>query len=265
MTVSQKMIPTMRPVLDPDTIDDVASHFFETVKEGEIIEIEEAIHHLRNEKYLCHMQYLVKSKVNPNQRRLFHGTQQCAIPKIHVQGFKRDFAGKNGTNYGRGVYFARDASYSAGFCKNLNGVRKICVCDVLVGDSSQGFQGQAVPANRPNNSLDTCDSTVDNLENPSIFVCYHDDQVGHTLSRKFVRLDLFVSFRLFCAMSLHSDCRHKKLIGVSRIWLQSQKFTACQLCLVQVQRYTLKQSERSRDQLTPLLKKHPPTSQHRPE
>lgn len=44
------------------------------------------------------------------RRWLFHGTDPDVIPKIVIQGFNRAFAGKNAVAYGKGVYFARDAS-----------------------------------------------------------------------------------------------------------------------------------------------------------
>jgi len=44
---------------------------------------------------------------------LFHGTDEDTVEKIVQQGFNRSFAGKNATVYGKGVYFARDASCKA--------------------------------------------------------------------------------------------------------------------------------------------------------
>ena len=44
---------------------------------------------------------------------LFHGTDEDTVKKIVQQGFNRSFAGKNATAYGKGVYFARDASCKA--------------------------------------------------------------------------------------------------------------------------------------------------------
>ena len=43
---------------------------------------------------------------------LFHGSSSNLAPKILQQGFNRSFCGKHNTLYGKGVYFARDASYS---------------------------------------------------------------------------------------------------------------------------------------------------------
>ena len=44
---------------------------------------------------------------------LFHGTDEDTVEKIVQQGFNRSFAGRNATAYGKGVYFARDASCKA--------------------------------------------------------------------------------------------------------------------------------------------------------
>ena len=62
---------------------------------------------------------LSESSQRPNNAKsrfervwLFHGTDEGTVPKITSMGFNRSFCGKNATLYGKGVYFARDASYS---------------------------------------------------------------------------------------------------------------------------------------------------------
>ena len=50
---------------------------------------------------------------NVERKWLFHGTTVEVVDKILQQGFNRSFCGRNATLYGRGVYFARDACYSA--------------------------------------------------------------------------------------------------------------------------------------------------------
>jgi hypothetical protein len=147
----------------------------------EVVRIDEAINVLKQRKYEAHKAFLSESGVDPNERRLFHGTRASNIPKILVQGFNRNFAGLNGVLYGRGVYFAREAGYSVTYCPpDAEGISHICVCDVLVGCAGQGSPNLAVPPARPfgNNPNVVCDSTVDNIQNPNIFVCYHDDQVS---------------------------------------------------------------------------------------
>lgn len=110
---------------------------------------------------------------------LFHGTTHDNLGKIEKQGFNRAFAGKNAVVYGKGVYFARDASYSAHqkYSRADNsGTKYIFLSRVVVGDWSKGTNGQLTPDPKPHNSLELFDSTVDNVRNPSVFVVYHDSQ-----------------------------------------------------------------------------------------
>ena len=113
------------------------------------------------------------------RRWLFHGTQPDVISKIEHQGFNRAFAGRNAVRYGRGVYFARDASYSSHETYSVpdaNGVQHMFLCRVAVGDWCKGVNEQLTPDAKPHNHLELFDSTVDNVFNPSVFVIYHDAQ-----------------------------------------------------------------------------------------
>ena len=113
------------------------------------------------------------------RRWLFHGTRPEAIPQIVKQGFNRAFAGRNAVVYGMGVYFARDASYSSHHAysrPDQNGVQRMFMCRVAVGDWCQGAEGMLTPGPKPNNSLEMFDSTVDDVASPSVFVVYHDSQ-----------------------------------------------------------------------------------------
>ena len=68
---------------------------------------------------------------------LWHGTNFDVMDKILQQGFNRSFCGRNATMYGKGVYFARDASYSAypGYSvPDRNGVQYMMACRVVVGE-----------------------------------------------------------------------------------------------------------------------------------
>ena len=95
---------------------------------------------------------------------LFHGTDEVTAEKIVQQGFNRIFAGRNATVYGRGVYFARDASYSSSptYSKpNKNGVQHMFLSRVAVGEFCVGSSGALVPPVRT--GLMLFDSTVDAL------------------------------------------------------------------------------------------------------
>merc|ERR1711959_9175 len=108
---------------------------------------------------------------------LFHGTTEDIVPKIVQQGFNRSFCGRNATAFGKGVYFARDASYSSGrqySAPNKNGEQHMFLCRVVVGEYCRGVKDALTPDVRSGHQL--YDTTVDNTSHPSIFVTYHDAQ-----------------------------------------------------------------------------------------
>merc|ERR1711998_210928 len=72
------------------------------------------------------------------------------IPLIAQNGFNRSFCGKNATKYGKGTYFARDASYSAYpiYARpDERGVQHMFLCKVLVGESCNGKYDGVQPDN----------------------------------------------------------------------------------------------------------------------
>merc|ERR1711871_1795130 len=108
---------------------------------------------------------------------LFHGTSEDTVPKIIQQGFNRAFCGKNATAYGKGVYFARDAAYSASTTysrPDSSGIQHMFLCRVVVGEFTQGNSSMLAPPARVGNVL--FDTTVDNMSNPNMYITYHDAQ-----------------------------------------------------------------------------------------
>mmetsp|Transcript_84676 Transcript_84676/g.123930 ORF Transcript_84676/g.123930 Transcript_84676/m.123930 type:complete len:438 (+) Transcript_84676:2-1315(+) len=111
------------------------------------------------------------------RRWLFHGTREDSVPAIIQQGFNRSFCGLNMTRYGKGVYFARDSSYSSSpyYARpDAQGVQSMFLCRVIVGEYCKGVNDATVPAARNGKVL--FDSTVDDMADPSIYVTYHDAQ-----------------------------------------------------------------------------------------
>ena len=95
--------------------------------------------------------------------------------KIIVMGFNRSFAGKNAVMYGKGVYFARDASYSDDYAKaDSEGIKRMFLCRVVVGEYCQGYNERLVPDVRVGQTL--YDSTVNCMKEPIMYVTYHDAQ-----------------------------------------------------------------------------------------
>jgi len=96
---------------------------------------------------------------------LFHGTTEAAAGSICSNGFITEY---NTTSaYGKGTYFAKNASYSFGYStKNSarNEILFMLLCDVIVGKIEQG----------KNNEKITADTAVDSIYNPSIYVSPYD-------------------------------------------------------------------------------------------
>ena len=117
---------------------------------------------------------------------LFHGCSSDLAPKILQQGFNRSFCGKHNTLYGKGVYFARDASYStyplyaAPDAKDIQTV-------FLVREYCKGYKHAVTPDVRNAAKNQLYDSTVDNVRDPSIFVTYHDAQAYPEYCIKFTQ------------------------------------------------------------------------------
>lgn len=115
---------------------------------------------------------------------LWHGTNNDVMDKIMQQGFNRSFCGKNATVYGKGVYFARDAEYSAYptyAVPDENNVQYMMACRVIVGEYCPGVRDAFTPDIRDPSTQALYDTTVgllsnDTMADPSIYVTYHDAQ-----------------------------------------------------------------------------------------
>ena len=87
-------------------------------------------------------------------------------------GFNRSYCGRNGTVFGKGVYFARDISYSTQTTYSpvdANNNKVVIAARVLVGNTMVGDSSMLEP-------LPKYDSTVNSLVDPSIYVVYKDFQ-----------------------------------------------------------------------------------------
>ena len=83
----------------------------------------------------------------------------------------------SGAQYGRGVYFARDAQYSLRFA-GAPGRRCMYLARVLVGEYCKGRSAMIVPPPKnPSRSAATLyESVVNDERNPSIFMVFFDNQ-----------------------------------------------------------------------------------------
>lgn len=86
-----------------------------------------------------------------DERLLFHGTNPSHVPAICEQNFDWRICGTHGTTYGKGSYFARDASYSHDYCSSRISRYSMFVAQVLVGKFVQGNSEYLRPPPTPNN------------------------------------------------------------------------------------------------------------------
>ena len=81
------------------------------------------------------------------------------------------------TAYGKGVYFAKNASYSASNTyspRDANGYKYMYLVRALTGVFTRGDSSMIVPPYKDSANFKEYDSVVDNPSNPSIFVIFSD-------------------------------------------------------------------------------------------
>ncbi|XP_055789892.1 protein mono-ADP-ribosyltransferase PARP12-like isoform X1 [Salvelinus fontinalis] len=112
-----------------------------------------------------------------DERQLFHGTDHSIIDVICEQNFDWRTCGVNGTLYGLGSYFARDASYSDAYIRSQSNSKKIMfVALVLVGEFTNGCETYRRPPQKSTSKV-LYDSCVNSENNPSIFVVFEKQQI----------------------------------------------------------------------------------------
>ena len=145
---------------------------------------------------------------------LFHGCGPDVVDKILQQGFNRSFCGKNATLYGKGVYFARDASYSTYPLyspPDAQGWQTVFAVRCVVGEWSQGVRDGLTPGVRDDRMNLLYDTTVDDMKKPSIFVTYHDAQAYPEYRIRFNQANPARS---------HPKARQPEPGGYKRNWLE---------------------------------------------
>ncbi|XP_075795472.1 protein mono-ADP-ribosyltransferase PARP12 isoform X2 [Pelodiscus sinensis] len=111
-----------------------------------------------------------------SERVLFHGTSKKHIDAICQQNFDWRICGLHGTAYGKGSYFARDASYSDNYSKTDLDIKTMFLARVLTGDFTLGNSSYLRPPAKDNENH-FYDSCVNSLSNPSIFVIFEKHQI----------------------------------------------------------------------------------------
>ncbi|TNN57538.1 Poly [ADP-ribose] polymerase 12 [Liparis tanakae] len=111
-----------------------------------------------------------------NEHYLFHGTDESLTEAICEQNFDWRMCGVHGTLYGKGSYFARDASYSDAYTKSKSLNKIMFVALVLVGEFTTGMSSYVRPPPKGNGKT-LYDSCVDSESDPSIYVVFEKQQI----------------------------------------------------------------------------------------
>ncbi|XP_078506533.1 protein mono-ADP-ribosyltransferase TIPARP-like [Lissotriton helveticus] len=160
----------------------IETDFHQTLPENQALIY--AIHRIQNkflwQKYTCQKEFmsqgLSSADITSLEKHLYHGTTQDSVDQICQQNFDPRVSGLNGTAYGKGSYFALEASYAHKFSKSAEkGLRYMLLAKVLVGKMALGKSSYSRPP-ALSDSYALYDSCVDDLLNPKIFVVFDSCQ-----------------------------------------------------------------------------------------
>ncbi|MEQ2228654.1 hypothetical protein ILYODFUR_011024 [Ilyodon furcidens] len=152
--------------------------FFSTLRGFNIVKIER----IQNKALWEVFQWQKNQMKNNNngceveEKQLFHGTDSKHVDAICLNNFDWRICGVNGTAYGKGSYFARDAKYSHSYTGDSD-VKIMFITRVLVGSYTEGKSSYVRPPSKDSGDINFYDSCVDNIANPSIFVVFEKHQI----------------------------------------------------------------------------------------
>uniref|UniRef100_A0A3B4BB05 Poly [ADP-ribose] polymerase n=1 Tax=Periophthalmus magnuspinnatus TaxID=409849 RepID=A0A3B4BB05_9GOBI len=131
------------------------------------------------------------------EKTLFHGTKPKFVDTICEANIDWRVCGVNGTMYGQGSYFARDAKYSHSYTGDSD-PRFMFVSRVLVGEFARGSSEYRRPPSRDGGDVNLFDSCVDDIYDPSIFVVFKEQQIypEYLLKYKNARSNVYAGSRL---------------------------------------------------------------------
>ncbi|XP_018093240.2 protein mono-ADP-ribosyltransferase PARP15 [Xenopus laevis] len=169
--------------LSRDSIEfkDVENKFLESIHTSnfKVIKIKR-VQNVKLWRSYCVRQASVRMRLQyeKNERLLFHGTCLEFIPQIIQYGFNRSYSGRNGLAYGRGTYFALNASYSC--CdtysaRDKDGNKHVILAAVITGTWRKGKRNYIDAPPTKEDPETRCDCVVDNVNNPTVFVIFCDD------------------------------------------------------------------------------------------
>uniref|UniRef100_A0A8C5MGU8 Poly [ADP-ribose] polymerase n=1 Tax=Leptobrachium leishanense TaxID=445787 RepID=A0A8C5MGU8_9ANUR len=159
--------------------------FHKTMSESTyvILEISRIQNYFQWEKYSRKRDYMRRQLANiysnRMERQLFHGTDPTLVEVICRQNFDPRVSGRNGTVYGDGCYFARDAKLSHGYSREDQTKHYFMfLARVLVGRAAKGYGTfrRPPPINPDDPVSPLYNSCVSTVNNPDSFIIFDNDQ-----------------------------------------------------------------------------------------
>ncbi|XP_067855737.1 protein mono-ADP-ribosyltransferase PARP12-like isoform X2 [Heptranchias perlo] len=117
---------------------------------------------------------------NVNEQFLFHGIRdQSIVNAICYQNFDWGSFAQDGTLYGKGRYFAKDASCSIFdlYSDSATNVNIMFMARVLVGQFTEGQSSYYRPPSKDGTTHNLYDSCVNCTKDPSVFVIFEKYQI----------------------------------------------------------------------------------------
>uniref|UniRef100_A0A4W3HSR5 Poly [ADP-ribose] polymerase 12-like n=1 Tax=Callorhinchus milii TaxID=7868 RepID=A0A4W3HSR5_CALMI len=118
-----------------------------------------------------------KSGKEVAEQLLFHGSKSSLPTVVCQQNFDWRICGMHGNGFGKGNYFATNASYADGNSPSPLSSRTMYLVKVLVGEFTKGKEADCRPPSKDNTLTNLYDSCTDNVADPSLFVIFDKHQI----------------------------------------------------------------------------------------
>ncbi|KAH0629046.1 hypothetical protein JD844_010809 [Phrynosoma platyrhinos] len=150
--------------------------FHATLPEDQVLVL--AVYRIHNDQlwqaYIKQKDFMSQTRTVENldilERHLFHGTGAAQIKPICTENFNPHLSGLHGNAYGKGIYFAKDASYSHNYATTAkDNMRHMFLAKVLTGYWMKGKWEYR----KPHIWYDSC---VDRVSDPKIFAVFKSCQ-----------------------------------------------------------------------------------------
>ncbi|XP_067844146.1 protein mono-ADP-ribosyltransferase PARP12-like [Heptranchias perlo] len=111
------------------------------------------------------------------EKQLFYGWDSSPVAIICQGNIDWRICGTHGEGYGKGSYFATDASYADNFTPTTSATKTMFLARVLVGQFFKGRENYCRPPSKDGSYTNLYDSCTDNDSVPSIFIIFEKHQI----------------------------------------------------------------------------------------